>query len=47
MLVVPNHVPVLPGERRVFRDSLAGLSAGDLPALLAGNDESTAVRVSV
>ena len=30
VLVVPNHVPVLEGERRVFRDSLAGL---DVPAL--------------
>jgi HAD superfamily hydrolase (TIGR01509 family) len=33
VLVVPNHVPVLEGERRVFVDSLAGLSAGTLPAL--------------
>jgi len=24
VLVVPNHVPVLDGERRVFADSLAG-----------------------
>ena len=24
VLVVPNHVPVLEGERRVFRDSLSG-----------------------
>jgi hypothetical protein len=46
VLVVPNHVPVLPGDRRVFRDSLAGLSAGDLPALRAGSDESAVVRVS-
>jgi beta-phosphoglucomutase-like phosphatase (HAD superfamily) len=30
VLVVPNHVPVLEGERRVFRDSLAGL---DVPGL--------------
>jgi HAD superfamily hydrolase (TIGR01509 family) len=30
VVVVPNHVPVLPGERRVFRDSLSGLSAGAL-----------------
>jgi len=30
VLVVPNHVPVLPGERRVFRDSLVGLTPGDL-----------------
>ena len=31
VLVVPNHVPVLEGERRVFADSLAGL---DVPALV-------------
>jgi len=30
VLVVPNHVPVLDGERRVFRDSLADLGAMDL-----------------
>jgi HAD superfamily hydrolase (TIGR01509 family) len=34
VLVVENHVPVLPGERRVFRPSLAGLSVADLPELL-------------
>jgi len=33
VLVVPNHVPVLPGERRIFRDSLAGVTAADLNAL--------------
>jgi HAD superfamily hydrolase (TIGR01509 family) len=33
VLVVPNHVPVLEGERRVFVDSLVGLTAGTLPAL--------------
>ena len=32
----PNHVPVLPGERRRFRDSLSGLAAGDLRALVPG-----------
>jgi HAD superfamily hydrolase (TIGR01509 family) len=32
VLVVPNHVPVLEGERRVFRDTLTGL---DVPALAA------------
>ena len=32
VLVVPNHVPVLEGERRVFSDSLAG---ADLHALFA------------
>ena len=31
VLVVQNHVPVLPGERRVFADTLAGMRAGDLP----------------
>ncbi len=31
VLVVQNHVPVLPGERRVFRDSLVGTTARDLP----------------
>jgi HAD superfamily hydrolase (TIGR01509 family) len=31
VLVVENHVPVLTGERRVFAESLAGMSAEDLP----------------
>jgi HAD superfamily hydrolase (TIGR01509 family) len=31
VLVVQNHVPVLPGERRVFRDSLTGTHPGNLP----------------
>lgn len=31
VLVVPNHVPVLPGERRVVVDTLAGLTAATLP----------------
>jgi HAD superfamily hydrolase (TIGR01509 family) len=35
VLVVPNHVPVLEGERRVFVDTLAGLTAADLPSLVA------------
>jgi beta-phosphoglucomutase-like phosphatase (HAD superfamily) len=34
VLVVENHVAVLPGERRVFRSTLAGMGASDLPALL-------------
>jgi HAD superfamily hydrolase (TIGR01509 family) len=34
VLVVENHVPVLDGPRRVFRDTLEGLSAGDLGDLL-------------
>ena len=33
VLVVPNHVPVLPGDRRVLRDSLVGLSVGSLRTL--------------
>ena len=33
VLVVPNHVPVLEGERRVFVESLVGLTAETLPAL--------------
>jgi len=37
VLVVPNHVPVLAGERRRFRDSLSGLVAGDLLALRNGD----------
>ena len=34
VLVVENHVPVAPGERRIFLPSLAGVATGDLPALL-------------
>jgi len=33
VLVVPNHVPVLEGDSRVFRDSLAELRAADLAGL--------------
>jgi HAD superfamily hydrolase (TIGR01509 family) len=33
VLVVENHVPVAPGERRVFRDTLEGLTYADLAAL--------------
>jgi HAD superfamily hydrolase (TIGR01509 family) len=33
VLVVPNHVPVLEGERRVFVESLEELTAQTLPAL--------------
>ena len=36
VLVVPNHVPVLPGERRVFRDSLRDLTHFTLNDLLSG-----------
>ncbi len=35
VLAVPLHVSVAPGEHRVFRDSLAGLGAADLDALLS------------
>ena len=31
VLVVQNHVPVLPGARRVFADTLAGMRTADLP----------------
>jgi HAD superfamily hydrolase (TIGR01509 family) len=31
VLVVPNHVPVLDGARRVFAETLVGLSAASLP----------------
>jgi beta-phosphoglucomutase-like phosphatase (HAD superfamily) len=31
VLVVPNHVPVLPGRRRFFADTLEGLDAAELP----------------
>jgi HAD superfamily hydrolase (TIGR01509 family) len=33
VLCVPNHVPILPGERRVFRDSLVGVTADELGRL--------------
>jgi HAD superfamily hydrolase (TIGR01509 family) len=32
VLVVENHVPVLPGEHRVFVDTLAGMRTADLPS---------------
>jgi HAD superfamily hydrolase (TIGR01509 family) len=34
VLCVPNHVPVLDGDRRIFRDCLAGLGAAELPQLV-------------
>jgi HAD superfamily hydrolase (TIGR01509 family) len=37
VVVVPNHVPVLEGERRVFVDSLTELSARSLPALVGAD----------
>ena len=39
VLVVPNHVPVLDGERRVFRDTLVGLDARALAALRPGPED--------
>ena len=33
VLVVENHVPVAPGERRVFLDTLLGVAPSDLAAL--------------
>jgi HAD superfamily hydrolase (TIGR01509 family) len=33
VLCVPNHVPILEGERRVFRDTLEGVGAADLDEL--------------
>ena len=33
VLVVPNHVPVPPGERRTFLDSLEGVTPAELAAL--------------
>jgi HAD superfamily hydrolase (TIGR01509 family) len=33
VLCVPNHVPVLEGDRRLFTESLIGLSAANLPVL--------------
>jgi HAD superfamily hydrolase (TIGR01509 family) len=36
VLVVPNHVPVLPGDRRVFVASLSDLAVEDLPSFGAG-----------
>jgi HAD superfamily hydrolase (TIGR01509 family) len=33
VLCVPNHVPILEGERRIFADSLVGLRAESLPAV--------------
>ena len=33
VLCVPNHVPMLDGDRRVFRDSLEGITTAALLAL--------------
>jgi beta-phosphoglucomutase-like phosphatase (HAD superfamily) len=37
VLVVENHVPVLQGPRRVFRDTLVGLTVEDLGELVAAS----------
>jgi len=34
VLCVPNHVPILQGERRIFADTLRGLRASDLQDLI-------------
>jgi HAD superfamily hydrolase (TIGR01509 family) len=34
VLVVPNHVPVLPGTHRIFHESLEGLTFSTIPAPL-------------
>jgi len=36
VLVVPNHVPVLPGARRVFAETLLGMDFSTLPRLISG-----------
>jgi HAD superfamily hydrolase (TIGR01509 family) len=36
VLVIPNDVPVGPGERRVFRTSLVGVDVATLSSLVAG-----------
>lgn len=36
VLVVPNHVPIPPGPRRVFADTLEGMDASALSALASG-----------
>jgi HAD superfamily hydrolase (TIGR01509 family) len=36
VLVVPNHVPVLPGDRRIFTETLENLDVSTLPRLLTG-----------
>jgi len=38
VLVVENHVPVAPGDRRVFLDTLAGVTPADLAALASQLD---------
>lgn len=38
VLVVENHVPVLPGERRIFADTLEGLDLGALWSAGVGQD---------
>ena len=38
VLCVPHHVPILEGERRVFRDSLAEMTTADLADLLGATE---------
>jgi len=40
VLVVPNHVPVLPGDRRIFVDSLTGMDHANLPRPMSDLAES-------
>lgn len=40
VLVVPNHVPVLPGDRRIFVDSLTGMDHANLPRPISDLAES-------
>jgi HAD superfamily hydrolase (TIGR01509 family) len=42
VLVVPCEVPVEPGERRVLRESLVGLTVADLTALLTSPESGLA-----
>ena len=47
VLVVPNHVPVLPGERRVFRDSLTQVRLADLATIRHEADPLSGSRDTV
>jgi HAD superfamily hydrolase (TIGR01509 family) len=42
VLCVPNHVPILEGERRMFADSLSGLTTANLPVLSGSPTEIVA-----
>ena len=45
VLCVPHHVPILEGERRVFRDSLLGMTAADLQDLTEQGDPHRCPRL--